>query len=340
MRKIKNNRGIVLILAVGMMVAFLTLGVAYVSTLKTEMKVAENEMAALEAFYMAETGVEHAIGALIMNGDPDSIDGKIDGSGETDYMINYLRDTQTITVTGMGHGSDGTRVVEVQINPSSGAMQAGENITIAAPAGGTITGDVSAYGTIASNIGLYTVNGTITANDTDIVPIPLPSLTSTQFPWSSWDSYEAMADYTYTDCSSIGFTPPDGVHFVNGNCSLSGGAFSLNGTLVVTGNLSFVSMTGLTITPSGDYPSVVAGGSFSVTAANSVTLNGFVYAGNNISFTTLAFNMIINGALVAGNRIAITNVPSMILTYDAEKPPPYFSAGGNPSVVSWKAGFN
>ena len=64
MEKIKDEKGFVLVLAIIIMAAMTAIGLAVVTTSTTDVMIARNEMESKKAFYLAQSGLEEAIGRM------------------------------------------------------------------------------------------------------------------------------------------------------------------------------------------------------------------------------------------------------------------------------------
>jgi hypothetical protein len=290
------------------------------------MRISNNEIDAVKAFYLAEAGVEHSIADLIQGGTGDIGMGDIDGNAETDYMASVNWDTDTISAGSFASSYvPVSRGMSAQIKQGgfSSALQVGGQIIANVAVDGTINGDVNAGGAINKSPSLI-VNGTETASDPDII-IPAPSFAA----------YEAIAPYRYYSVwPSWESTPPDGdgIYYIDGNLNVLGD-FTLNGTLVVTGYLQITN--GIDITPTGDYPAIIAGTNIDLSASVSPVLNGLVYAGGDINFSSSS-SCVVNGAIVAGGDLTFSNMTNINVTFNEDLNPPDFSGENSVTITNWK----
>src|SRR3990170_8734506 len=63
----KDERGFVLVLAIIIMAAMTAIGLAVVTTSTTDVMIARNEMESKKAFYLAQSGLEEAMGRMNLN---------------------------------------------------------------------------------------------------------------------------------------------------------------------------------------------------------------------------------------------------------------------------------
>jgi hypothetical protein len=97
-----------------------------------------------------------------------------------------------------------------------------------------------AKGTVDWQWGTCIVNDFVLGNRTKLTN-PSPDFDA----YANPANFPNIDHYTYSDCSSFTSTPANGIHFIDGNCTLSGlSSFTLNGSLIVRGQLTVQSMTG------------------------------------------------------------------------------------------------
>jgi len=361
MKKLLKNDGIVFVAATAMMFLLLSLGVAYMTFVRSDIEISRNEIDALRALYYAESGTEHFL-ARLRNGDHTWGDpwaeawGDVDEDAQTDYWTNINWTSKTLKSLYMPPPDvNVARTTQVNIYPNN-VIQVDGKIDTVMSTFGTISGDVDAVGTIHGNLTSLLVDEDVykvTPNNTSLV-IPVPNFTEYANP-ANFTDHHAHSDCTFaTSNIPASLTLADGVHYVNGDCAINGttnGPFVLNGTLVVSGNLSLSQITGgVTINPTGNNPAVVVGGNFTATALNSVRFgnntdyNGLVYAGGNMSWTTFAFStqvygpMMVGGIAPTGGILDLVNVASITQEFDPKVEFPYFTGGGGGTILAsgWK----
>ncbi len=338
MKKI-NNSGVAFVTAIVLMVLFLNLGLGYLMMARTQLMIARNQISTLKAFYYSESALQHSIAELVNNVDKDA-DGlgniplqDLDGDASMDYSATYNSSTNIISSTG-NTGVEGiVRTIETNVKPKIwiGFMQAGRNIVATTGNNGTVTGFLYASGTIS-------LSPLLTGG------LPRPNTSTLITPTVSLPSYKASADHVYPVLNSYMWNgqPPDGngSYYINGNLTIAGvNNFNLQGSLIVSGALNISACTGsFTIQPAGNYPAIVVGGSIGMTSTWKPTIYGVVYAGQDISLSSLTGpTRIFAGALVAGRDINLTNTTFDQFTFGSSLNPPYFTgAGAGLAVNYWK----
>ncbi len=334
MERRMNQKGMIFVSAMVVMLVLFNLGLGYVISARTEIEIAQSQRQALKAFYFSESAIAHAVADIKKNG---AAGGNIapqdlDGDGVMDYSSMYSMGMKEIT----GYGGDSTGQearktikVKVTVTPWTGALQIGTGISATSGNAGVITGNVDAR----SGISLVnvTVNGTITQNNT---PLLIPSV--------ALPAYQAIADYTYAVNQTWDTAPPAGIHHVTGNVTINGmSAFTLNGSIIATGSITFSTKMGaVTITPTGSNPALVAGTALSMfTVPATVNINGLIYANNNITLSSVTGPLVINGAIASrASGLGMSSVANINLTFDENINPPYFTGGGTGQILvsSWK----
>lgn len=348
-----NNSGIAFVTAIVLMLLFLNLGLGYLMMARTQLMIARNQINTLKAFYNSESALQHSIAELVNNVDQDG-DGlgniplrDLNGDAIMDYSASYNSATGIISATG-NTGTDGiVRTTETKMSPKkwTGAFMAGMSIPSVTNCDfSTVTGNVDARSVIVPNYTTqHTVNGIVTQANTGLL-IPT-TITSPGGPWFSY----APATNRHANCLWVTPASPTitGVHYVNGACTINlGGSapLTINGSLIVNGNLSISQVTSLTITPAGKDPALVASGTLSLgnISPGVVNIHGLIYAGGNISLNVWNFfptpRHSINGAIVSGTgSISMATIARTDWVFDSSLNPPFFT-GGSPgySVNYWK----
>ncbi len=347
-----NNRGIAFVTAIVLMVLFLNLGLGYLIMARTQLQIARNQIDTLKVFYNSESAIQHSIAELANNFDKDS-DGlgniplqDLNGDSTMDYSASYNSSTGIISGSG-STGSEGiARTMQEKVVPKkwTGAFMAGISIPSVTNCDfSTVTGNVDAHSVITSNFTTqHTVTGTVTQNN---VSLSIPTtITSPGGPWFSY----APAGNRHTDCLWVTpFSPTvTGVHYVNGSCTINFGGtkpLTINGSLIVNGNLSISQVSSLTITPTGNDPALVASGTLSLgnISPGVVNIHGLIYAGGNISLNVWNASPTprhsINGAIVSGGMISMATIARTDWVFNSSLNPPNFTGGSSGfSVAYWK----
>ena len=328
-----NNQGIIFVSSLAVMLILFGLGMTHMALLRSENQVADNEWYATRGLYYAEAGAEHALADVLNGGTGMGLSGDLDGDAATDYTADF--DSGDNKITAQSYYASSSRYVEYELESTgfSNAIQVGNNISATIANSGTFNGDLAAVGTISLNPGI-TVNGTQTPGDTGLT-IPTPVWADYANP-ANFPSYN---HYTYANCSSLGSTPPDGIYYITGSCTISGmGDFHLNGSLIVAGVMTVSSISNsFTIIPFENHPAVVVGSNLTITSTWRPTFDGLVYAGGNVNFWSIQILGDVDGAVAAQNDFDMQWTNNLTINYDPSINPPYFSGGGGPpTVTAWK----
>ncbi|MFH1854586.1 MAG: hypothetical protein ABH815_04665 [Candidatus Omnitrophota bacterium] len=117
---IKNKKGIVLI-ASYIVIAILTiLGAAFISRSITEIRVAERGKKSMQAFYLAEAGIDYAINRLRTTGNsPGQRSAMIQNIGAYDCTWQRVGSTSTWEVISTGTVDDTRRAIRVELEPDT-----------------------------------------------------------------------------------------------------------------------------------------------------------------------------------------------------------------------------
>lgn len=331
-----------MIFAIGFLTILLTAGVTYMATAREALEANMLSMNVIKAYYHAESGVEHAIAEILNNDDVDG-DGlgtlpptDLDGDLNPDYIVAYDDVTHVISVTGNGGNVApllAGRQLEVEIltSPFIGAMQVNGNIQVNAPAGGNISGDVYATGTINANMNLFSPDNQYPGYAG--MPVPAPD----------WIAWQAAANYNHADCTT--FDPANsGIHYVTGNCIIDGGStvLTFNGTLIAQGDVTirYINQPNANtpvIRAAGNNPSIISGGHLYVHNILYPRFEGFIYA-DTLLFQTFAWTATFDGGIVTNGLAEFTNISNLNLIYNQSLAPDNFTSGGGGgiSIVSWK----
>ncbi|MDP2653144.1 MAG: hypothetical protein Q8Q08_03835 [Candidatus Omnitrophota bacterium] len=330
-----NRKGVVFVAALAIMTVLITLGMGYLSNMRTEILIANNYRSALKALYNSESAVEHSIAEIRSGTDPDG-DGlgnipsqDLDYDGINDYYALYSAPSLTVTGSGGVPDGAGARTINAKVKQVkwTGAVESGTSPTMNIGNSGVINGNVEGNSTAAIQPQV-TVNGSVLAPKPGGVSIPTVS-----FP-----AYQAIADYAYSGWPTWNTNPLPGIHYVAGNLTISGiNNFNLDGSIIVTGVIQISSISGsMTITPTGNNPAIVAGSSLTMTATWKPLISGLVYAGTSMSLSSITGPSFFNGSLVARTGdLTMQFVNNFTVNYNPDLDPPHFSAAsGGPIVIS------
>jgi len=362
--------------ALAVMTILLGFGLTYMYMTRTQIRISNNETDTMKAFYLAEAGAEYSLAELICgfndcaSGYPDEEE-LTDGTESVDLDEDFNPDLEahydsTYTdpgeIKGRGWISNLFWAVEAKVNASGiyGAVVSGgwlylHNLM------GVINGNIDGtdYGPGIDIPLTLIVYGTVTENNNTTFSATIPEADFGAYKTlveaqalpdpEYYQSWVLPADSKYSDFVDGPNLPlaTTGMYFVEGNFTIDEPGFTLNGTLIVDGNLVIeTDADGITITGSAGHPALVVhylSAAVDVDGTQLDTVNlGMVYARDSLSITSCD-NLTINGALVAraegytteiswGNNFTVNYDPE--LTLDAG----YFSGGtyGYPKIVLWQ----
>ena len=120
----KNKKGVALVLAMFILVFIAMLVVAFLNLITSDIAITSNHLGRLQALYIAEAGVEHAISQLRANGDQSLNLGPITfPSGSTSsYTVTYPKsstppiETRLIVSTGQVDNDKFRASIETQVS--------------------------------------------------------------------------------------------------------------------------------------------------------------------------------------------------------------------------------
>ena len=264
-----NQRGMALLTTLIFVFVLVSLVVALLTMTGNDTKLSTLQRESTRAFYLAETGIEEAI--WYMNSSEENTDGldfmgpldKDFGSGESyhvEFEYNESTDIKTIKSTGVVAGSGkfdkGTRKIEVKLEKEiAKAPNLFYDYAVLTDGDMTINGDVTFHGNIHSNSAL-TNNGKITMEYGSITATgeitDNSGLTTYQpyqeYPHISWDTYESISrtevkkddGHTYNKYyeGDVTFSSPEtlyGIHFINGNVTITTDLILHSATIFATG---------------------------------------------------------------------------------------------------------
>ena len=333
-RRSAGKRGSIFLLAMVALITLLMLGTSLVQTSVQGLSWASNDRRYIEAFCLAESGVDMAITKLYE--DYDNINDTLDTSGTYTDAFSLTQGNVSYTVTAPYAGiadsclivADATtwtgkqarvRVVAAyQLDTSrvfEGAIFCNSPLTLNG-AGGIYPdsegkgGDIYANGDITFNGTSYdmTADGSIyTTGTTNWVPDEVPATNVHEdvaplvMPVIDVDYYESIAtttfngNQTFNDSNMVGLS---GVIFVKGKVSISG-SYTGQGVIVATGEIS---VTGNVTTANPDTDTLALLSPKSVKIAGNTTIHGLIYSHSVVddsAESTIGGNTTIYGAIVS-----------------------------------------
>jgi len=341
-RRLRNQKGVALILTFIFMTALVVVAGAYLFMVTFETRAAASQSNNIQALYLAESALNHAVYYLTNTAPDSSTDGSwrtaaypaAPGPGPTDprqenlgngtYTMWVETSGSDIQVTARGTVAGIERIIRETITLAVTVPQAfnyaqysGGNIDFNGSTG-TVTGNIAAAGTVDNESGM-----TVTGSTTESSAVVAPTVNT--------DAYAAIATTTYSGNHTYSAGTYSGIHYVDGRATINDNVI-FNGTLVATGNIVFTNTDNFDSTPAGNYPALVSGATITGNRMKTATVRGLVYAATSISIPRGDDNTIL-GSVISGGNISLTNEdgPQWTITYDADlatDPPPYFTEGG------------
>ena len=328
-----GEQGSVFLLAMVALIALLILGTSLVQTSVQGLSWASNDRRYIEAFCLAESGVDMAITKLYE--DYDNINDALDTSGTYSDSFSLSQGSVDYTVTAPYSGiadsclivADATtwtgrqarvRVVAAYQSDTSrvfeGAIFCDSPLTLNGsgaiyPDADGSGGDIYANGDIVFNGTSYTMtaDGSIyTTGTTNWVPDEVPAANVHEnvaplvMPVIDVDYYESIATQVYTGKQSFGNAEMEnltGVIFVNGDITIAGN-YTGQAVIVATGKIT---VTGNVTTENPDTDTLALLSPKSIKITGNSTVHGLVYAHSVVddASTTLSGDITVYGAIVS-----------------------------------------
>jgi len=357
LRRLKDQKGVALILTFIFMISLIIVVSSYLYLVTVETRNATGQSNNIQALYLAESALNHAIYYLTNEAPDETTDGswRTDdyptdpGPGDTDPQQETLAPGKTYTmwvqetdpvsseiiVTGRGTVGGIVRVMQEMITLTvTSSSSATEYASYSDgdidfdDSTGTVTGDLATTGTVDDEEGM-TITGTITESS----GIEATTVTSS--------SYEAIADTTISGNRTFSAGTYSGIYYVDGKVTINDNV-TFNGTIVATGNIVLTNTDNFVSTPTSNYPALVSDATITGNRMGSSTINGLVFGASAINFPRGSSNTI-NGSLISGGDISL-NDGSWTITYDSDldsDPPPYFTfPSGTASVTATGANWD
>jgi len=348
-----NQKGMALIATLIFTFILVSLGVALLTMTNNDSKLSTLQRESTRAFYLAETGIEEYI--WYMNSSEENTVGLNfvgslhEGDASEYYDAKFVTsdpgppETKTIrskgTVEGQGQYDKGTRTIEVKLKKEiAKAPDLFYDYAVLTDGDMTINGGVTFHGNIHSNND-FTNNGTINMEYGSITVTEdiikdnsglATNLPYQEFPHIAWDYYERISkkyetidEQTYNSYYSGDqtFNSPEtlyGIHFVNGNVTITNELILHNATILATGYIDL--QTGnadvhLENSDSSNPLALVAKDYIEVTGNAQITGDGIIQTEGEFN---LAGNVSIKGAVYADDGIFGGGGGSMNIYYDTD----------------------
>jgi cytoskeletal protein CcmA (bactofilin family) len=314
-----NQKGMALLTTLIFVFILVTFAVALLTMTSNDSKLSTLQRESTRAFYLAETGIEKSIWYLNSSEDnPDGLYfvGSLHGGEVTtefyDVSISYdpgPPEIKTLVsegkVVGGGEYNKGTRMIEVKL--TKGIKQSPNlsyDYAVLTDGDMTLDGGITFHGNIHSNSDLIN-NGTINmeygsatatgnTNDSDLCTDNQPYQ---EFPHIYWDYYEDISKtqeiidtHTYNNYypGDVTFDASDtlyGVHFIDGNVTISTDLIICNGTIFATGFIWVKGGTGDVFLDNSENPNPL-----SLVAKDYIRIDGNVH-GEGIIQTESTFTL-------------------------------------------------
>jgi len=328
-----SRRGSVFLLAMAALITLLLLGTSLIQTSIQGLSFASKDRRHMEAFCLAESGVDMAITKLYE--DYDGINATLATSGTYSDSFSLAQGDVSYTVTAPHQGiansclivSDSTTwvgervrirvVASYEVDPSrvfEGAIFCDSPLTLNGGGGvypdadGT-GGDIYAHGDIFFNgtsFGMSEDGSIYTTGTTNWVPGEVPSthvhenIAPLQMPVIDLDYYQSIATTVYNGDKTFGSSDMvnlSGVIFVKGKIRISG-SYTGQAVMVATGSIT---VTGNVTTSNPDTDTLALLSPKSVKVNGNSIVHGLIYAHSVVddADTTLGGNITVYGAIVS-----------------------------------------
>lgn len=347
-QKIENRgeKGIALILTFIVMVTLTAIVVSFLFLISIQTKGSGYDIASHKALWLADAGLQQVCYKLKndatyrSNLSPNPVTGNL-GSGS--YSVGVTKDTgnTTYVLTSTGTVDILSRQITQTVVVTSAALSSAIHSDAASidfeGSSGTVNGNVEAKVHVTVP-GSMTISGTITTGIEQINPA------------LDFNTYKTIAQgqgQSYTSDLTFSNGTYSGVYYTTKKVTIGDNAV-INGSIFAQGNIEFANRANnITISPTNNYPALAAQSSISTKASGnpkiglqSSTINGLIYADNNITLDYLKNSVTINGTIIADNNINIKNGSNFTINYNAgiftPMPLGFSYSGGNIMLIPQK----
>jgi len=363
---IKNQRGLVYLTALAVMMMLAGFGLSSLYVARTEMTVSGNELRTLRNFYLAEAAVEHSMADLLYaSGGTGNVGySQIPNPGGEILAYEAYCDLGNNTIVGKGRAGSSQRDIQVKINRSgfTNAMAIENEISFSstfAPGSRVINGNMELSNTVSEGswaifLANVNINGRVDKGAVPNSKIPTPDFAQYQSEAQSGGTYYNTTQEWTKDTV---FSDPNAIHYIDGDLYIVGpGPIDIKGTVVVKGKITIgkneagvnklLYNTRLTFTPALHKPAVIVGKTTPTTGGDMVMtasvpslldlqFDGLVYTESRISIQSFK-TLTINGALVCKSPSAMATLmqssesgSNLAINYDPDIDPGagYFTGG-------------
>ncbi|MBL7068364.1 MAG: hypothetical protein ISS34_00710 [Candidatus Omnitrophica bacterium] len=331
-----NEKGAALLFTFMIMATLVIFTVFFLFMTSTQLRRSAFDKQGSQALWIAEGGLQRYIyllsdGTYDSGNHPDLSDSiSVDGTTIGDYEVTstYNAGTSTFTITSTGTVGVVDREVAQDVTVTTTeailtrAIHSDGSLLDFEGSDGTINGDMSCHVQVANEESLTLINCTIYEGLVKLNP-------TVDFP-----TYEVLAD-AVGQSVTINLTFEDatyaGVWYTTKKATIGNNA-TINGSVFAEGAIDFVnSATNITINPNNNYPALATQSSISSsdtgppaarTGLNDATINGMVYALQNITLDYMnkntANSVTIDGTIIAGSNITIKNGTNFTIIYNED----------------------
>lgn len=340
-----KKRGAVLLLTFIIMVTLIAITGAFLYMTSTQLRGSAYDVQSSKAFWIAEAGIQEVIYKLKTDSgyrnSPTDVSGNLGEASET-YSVSVSKSDSTYTLTSTGAVGDINRKITQSVVVSSAALKSAIHADGATlnfdGSNGTVNGNVSCHVQVL-NYDDMTITGTITA--------PMDKLN----PNLDFDYYKSLAQEQsqyYTSNLTFENGTYTGVYYTTKKVTIGDNAI-INGSILAEGNIDFEnSADNVQINPTNDYPALATQGNINSSdtgppaqrvGLHNSTINGLVYADNNITFDYMknepGENTVFNGTILADNNLQMQNGTDFTINYDENifSPMPGFTFTGGELAI-------
>jgi len=330
----RNHKGTVLILTFIVMTTLTAIASAFLYMTSVQLKGSGYDVASSKAIWLAEAGLQQVIYNLKNDANyrnnPTPVNGNL-GAGS--YTVTVSKNDTTYTLSSLGTVDVLNRRVTQTAIVANGvltrAIHADGSTVDFASSAGTINGNISCHVQV-KNYGGMTINGTITQNMDKIEPE------------LDFDYYKGITPAGQLKTVNFTFQNAtyNGIWYVTKKATIGNNAI-INGSIFADNGIEFSNKANnVQVTPSSNYPALASKSTITSTdtgpsagriGLQNSTVNGLVFAENNITFNYLK-STTFNGTILAVSNISMQSGSPFAVNYNANifsPMPPGFTLEGD-----------
>ena len=308
-----NHKAFALIAAVMIMVLFGALGVFGVSLLSTDIHISLDTLKSAEAFFLAEAGMQYAL--------KHELSQDADWSDNSD-IFNISMASGTFSIE---YEEKTTYTAKIKFTGTK------ENITRCFT--------VNFKRDVPFNYAVYVGGNLHTQGADNLTIVGEQEEGATDFPTVNFSYYQSIADPGQVISGNKTFTAGtySGIWYIDGNATVESNV-TVNGSIIATGNITMKDNSNIVITADSPYPALVSNGNFIFQNSDSITVNGLIFVGADLTANFLVqrvSNINFTGTVIVAGNFNLTNSEDVTITYDEsiiDNPPPGFPAGPGSSI--------